>query len=123
MNRNMQTCGGGTTLECTRDLAGERLSGLKRRDLDEMLNSGERELVESTSNRKTGHQVRDGVDISQSKTLIQNCSCLKELQGQNWRRDWGKEAPVTGPNWDPSQGEAPRTDTITDAMVCLQTGA
>jgi hypothetical protein len=24
---------------------------------------------------------------------------------------------VTNPNWDPSQGEVPRPDTITDAMV------
>jgi hypothetical protein len=30
---------------------------------------------------------------------------------------------VTGPNWDPSQGEALRPDTITDAMMYLQTGA
>jgi hypothetical protein len=30
---------------------------------------------------------------------------------------------VTSPNWDPSQGEDPRSDTIIDAMVCLQTGA
>jgi hypothetical protein len=30
---------------------------------------------------------------------------------------------VTGPNWDLAQGEAPRPDTITDAMVFLQTGA
>ena len=29
---------------------------------------------------------------------------------------------VTGSNWDPSQGNAPRPDTITDAMVYLQTG-
>ena len=29
---------------------------------------------------------------------------------------------MTSPTWDPSQGEAPRPDTITDAMVCLQTG-
>jgi hypothetical protein len=29
---------------------------------------------------------------------------------------------VTGLNWDPSQGEAPRPDTIPNAMVCLQTG-
>jgi hypothetical protein len=27
---------------------------------------------------------------------------------------------VTGPNWDPAQGDAPRPHTITDAMVCLQ---
>jgi hypothetical protein len=35
--------------------------------LDEMLYSGERELVEPTSSRKTGHQVRDGFAIPQSK--------------------------------------------------------
>ena len=34
--------------------------------LDEMPNSRERELIEPTSNRKTGHQVRDGVAIPQS---------------------------------------------------------
>jgi len=37
----------------SRDLGGERLSGLKG-SLDEMPNSGERE-VEFTSSRKTGH--------------------------------------------------------------------
>jgi hypothetical protein len=30
---------------------------------------------------------------------------------------------VTAPTWDPSQGEAPRPDTVTDAMLGLQTGA
>jgi hypothetical protein len=48
----------GDSPECTRDLGGERLSGLKGRDLDEMYYSGERELVEPTSSRKTGHQMR-----------------------------------------------------------------
>jgi hypothetical protein len=44
------------------------------------------------------------------------------MQGQKWRRDWGKGGPVTGTIWDPSQGDDPRPDTITDVMVCLQTG-
>ena len=35
--------------------------------LDEMPDSRERELIESTSNRKIGHQVRDGVAILQSQ--------------------------------------------------------
>jgi hypothetical protein len=39
----------------------------KRGTLDEMPYIGERELVEPTSSRKTGHQVRDGVAIPQSK--------------------------------------------------------
>jgi hypothetical protein len=30
---------------------------------------------------------------------------------------------VTGPKWDPAQGEVPRPETITEAMVCLQTEA
>jgi len=34
--------------------------------LDEMPYSGERELDEPISSRKTGHQVRDGVGIPQS---------------------------------------------------------
>ena len=34
---------------------------------DEMPNSGEREIIESTSIKKTGHQPRDGVAILQSK--------------------------------------------------------
>jgi hypothetical protein len=54
--------------------------------LDEMPNSGERELVESTSSRKTGHQVEGWIAVPQSKTLTQNGSSLKELQGQKWRR-------------------------------------
>jgi hypothetical protein len=33
---------------------------------DEMPNSGERDLIEPTSSRKTGHQVRDGVAMPQS---------------------------------------------------------
>lgn len=42
---------------------------------------------------------------------------------QKWRRDWGKGHLVRGPTWDSSQGEFPKPDTITDAMLCLQTGA
>jgi hypothetical protein len=56
------------------------------------------------------------VAISQSKTLTQNFPCLKTLQGQKWRTDLGKGDPVTVSNWDPAQGEAPRHDTITEAM-------
>jgi hypothetical protein len=58
----------------------------KGRTLDEMPNSGERELIKSTSSRKD-IKWRDEVAIPHSKTLTQNCSCLKELQGQKQRRD------------------------------------
>ena len=47
---------------------------------------------------------------------------LKELQGCKWRGAWGKEGPVTGPKWDPDQGEGPRPDTITEAMESSQKG-
>jgi hypothetical protein len=30
---------------------------------------------------------------------------------------------VTGPDWNPSQGEASKSDTITDAVIYLKTGA
>jgi hypothetical protein len=54
--------------------------------------SGERKLVEPTSIRKTGHQVRDRVAIPQSNTVTQNCSCLKELQEKNGEQPEEKEA-------------------------------
>jgi hypothetical protein len=47
------------------DMGGERLSGLK----DEMPYTGERGLVEPTSSRQIGHQVRNGVTIPQPKLL------------------------------------------------------
>jgi hypothetical protein len=53
---------------------------------DEMAYSGERELLESTYSRKKGYQVEGYGCHPLSKTLTQNCSCLKELQCQNWRR-------------------------------------
>ena len=41
-----------------------------RRTLDEMPESKERELVETTSSRKAGYQMRDGVAIPQAKSII-----------------------------------------------------
>jgi len=43
--------------ECTRDLAGERLSGLKGETSDEIPYIGEREVVEPVSSRKMGLRV------------------------------------------------------------------
>jgi hypothetical protein len=62
--------------------------------LEEMSYSGDRKLVESTSSRKTGNQLRDLVAILQSKTLIQNCSCLTELQGQEGEEHEGKTVEI-----------------------------
>ena len=49
-------------------------------EIDEMPNSGERKLVESTSRRKTGHQLEGWLlTFHSQKPLTQNCSCLEEL--------------------------------------------
>jgi hypothetical protein len=61
-NRQCQEIGGwGDPSEYTRDMGTERFSGLEGRDL--RFNSRERELIEPTSSREAGHQVRDGVAI------------------------------------------------------------
>jgi hypothetical protein len=49
----------------------------KAGNLDEMPDSRERELLEPTSGRKTGHQVRDRVAIPTVTSLTHNFSCLK----------------------------------------------
>jgi hypothetical protein len=55
--------------ECPRDLGGKDYQNKKGGTLDKIPYSVEREVVEPTFSRKTGHQVRDGVAIPQSKTL------------------------------------------------------
>jgi hypothetical protein len=97
---------GGTPPVYTKDLGCERFSGLTGR-----------ELVEPTTSRKTGHQVRDGVAIPQSHLWPIIVSVWKK-----WRKAWRKEGPATGPKWDPIQGEAPRPHTIIEAMECSQKG-
>ena len=59
--------GGGMTLQNAPETWEVRDSqDSKGGTLDEMPDSRERELIEPTSSRKTGHQVRDGVAIPQS---------------------------------------------------------
>ena len=82
-----------------------------------MPNRGEREIVESSSSRKTDHQV-EGWGCH---PIVKTVTVQKNCRDKNWEETEG--GPVTSPNWDPSQEEAPRPDTTTDAMVCLQTGA
>jgi hypothetical protein len=43
-----------------------------------------------------------------------------ELQGWKWKGAGRKEGPVTGPKWDPGQGEVPRPDTTAEAMECTK---
>jgi hypothetical protein len=63
--------------------------------LDEMSDSREQGLMEPTSSRKTGHQVREGVAISQSRLYLY-FFFLKGLKGWKWRVACGKEGLVTG---------------------------
>jgi len=50
-------------------------------------NKGEREPVETTSSRQAWPPVEGWGYPPISKFLIQNCSWLKEMQGQKWSRD------------------------------------
>jgi hypothetical protein len=89
--------------------------------LDEIPYSREREFIESTSSRKTGHQVWEGVVIPQSYfdpyLFLYERTARMEME-----RSQGKEGPVTGPKWDPAQGETPRSGTIAEAMEHSQKG-
>ena len=49
--------------------------------------------------------------------LIHNCFCLKQKQGQNGTEIEGKAIQGLAQRWPPNP------DAITDAMLCLQTGA
>ena len=40
---------------------------------------------------------------------------------RKWKRHSGNDQPITGPNWDPSHGQAPILITINDTLLCLQT--
>ena len=68
-------------------------------------------------------QWRDGDTNLPSKFLTQIFSCLKEIQRQKRSRNWRNDGPMTCPTWEPFHGWAPNPDTITDAMLCWQTGA
>jgi hypothetical protein len=55
-----------------------------------------------------------------NKILIQNCSCLKEMQGSRTLR---KGHPETAPPEDPSHLQTPNPVSIADAKKHLLTGA
>jgi hypothetical protein len=61
--------------------------------------SVERELWTLPPMEGQGIKWRDGVPITLSKILTQNCSCLGELQGNKWRRTQERRGPVTGPDF------------------------
>jgi hypothetical protein len=85
--------------------------------------SREREIVESASNRKTGHQVERWGCHSTVKNSDPELFLSERAAGTKMEMSLRKRMFSDRPNWDPAQGEAPRPVTITDAMVCLQRGA
>jgi hypothetical protein len=78
-------CGAGGPLENLWDLGWERLPGLNGDDsslnIQQWGNRTWRDLL-----HRHGPQLRQGTTHSSSKFLTQNCSSLKEMQGQNWTR-------------------------------------
>jgi hypothetical protein len=62
----------------------------KQGALDEMLKSGERELVESTSNRKTGHQVEGWGCHPTVKNSDSELFLSKGTAGKNMEKSLGK---------------------------------
>ena len=84
----------------------------------EMPNNGERELVESTSSRKPGHQVEEWGCHCTVKNADPELFLSKELQRQKWRERWSSDNPT----WDPSQGKAPRPDTISYVWCTYRQG-
>lgn len=76
--------GVGDPLESTRDLGDERLSGHNGAKCPTM-GRGNSKCPPPVG--RLGLKWRDGVTNPQSKLLSQDCSCLKELERQKWRRD------------------------------------
>ena len=69
------------------------------------------------------HKLEERGCPSMVKGSEQELLLSKRTAGRKMERNCRNGSPVTSPTWDPSQGEISRRDTITDAMVCLQTGA
>jgi hypothetical protein len=104
-----------TITEKERQRESERQRIFKRksfsRTLDEMAYIGERELIEPNSSRKTGHQVKDGIAIPQSKLWPIIVPVWKNCR-DGMERSLRKEGPAIGPKCDPAQGESPRHNLL-----------
>ena len=90
--------------------------------LDKMPNSGEKELAESTSSRKTGHHVEGWSCHHTVKNPDSELFLSKRTAGTKMKKRLRERTSSDRPS-DPAQGEAPSPDTIAYAVACLQTGA
>ena len=99
--------------------------------LDKIFTSGDREVIESTSSRKTGHAVEGWycyptVKISHPELFLPNKQTkknknkkTKKTAGTKMEKGLSKWSSSDCPSWDPCQEEAPRPDTIIDVIECL----
>lgn len=61
----------------------------------------------------------EGLKISAHLRNFWNLSWLKEIQEQRWSTDWKICQPITGPTWNPLDGQTPILDTIINDAVIL----
>jgi hypothetical protein len=103
--------------------------------LDKIFTSGDREVIESTSSRKTGHAVEGWYCSSREKNshpelFLSNKQTNKQTNknknkknkktaGTKMEKGLSKWSSSDCPSWDPCQEEAPRPDTIIDVIECL----
>jgi hypothetical protein len=81
------------------------------------------EPEESTSSSRTGPPVEKCGYQPTYKTFNPNLLLSKRNTGIKNGADSRNGQPVTGPTWNPPHGQAPISDTVTDVILCLQTGA
>jgi hypothetical protein len=92
-------------------------------NLDEVLYSGEGELGQFTSNGGTGHQVEGWGCHPTVKNSVTELFLSEGTAGTKMEKSMRERRTSDRPKWDPAQVEAQGPDEVTDAVVCLQTGA
>ena len=90
--------------------------------LDEMPDSWERELLESIFSGRIRHQVKEWGCLPIVKSSDPELFLLKRIAGTERERKMKEGRFSDRTKLGSNLGEALRPDTVTDAVVCLQTG-